>query len=301
MFYKEAIQEFDPPGRDFLMLGLLSILEQISYTSKDGQFLRLVKKNIPPVKNVLRRQLTQMVADLRQQEQFLFKNEKASVKIFEGDARETCLPKEYWGKVTGVITSPPYLNRYDYSRTYSLELCTISVANFDELRDIRHKLLRSHIESKRHKGKEIHLPAIDEILSALAQKKLNISKNALEKIRKLGIPLHQVFCHPDILTSQNELIDYYRNVSALSQKGLSQILSGRGLTQKEKPLAISKIINGILSQVITHEKSFSKQSTDKVLFAELGTEIQGTWVNIIGAGAAKQVEQLMLEFVEQKK
>jgi DNA modification methylase len=173
LFYKEAIQEFDSPVRDFLMLGLISILEQISYTSKDGQFLRLVEKEIPPVKNVLRRQLTQMVADLRKQEQFLFKNEKASVRIFEGDARESCLPKEYWGKVKGVITSPPYLNRYDYSRTYALELCTISVETFDELRNIRHKLLRSHIESKKHKGNEIHLPAMDEILSALDQKKLN--------------------------------------------------------------------------------------------------------------------------------
>ncbi|MFQ5753711.1 MAG: XcyI family restriction endonuclease, partial [bacterium] len=110
-----------------------------------------------------------------------------------------------------------------------------------------------------------------------------------------------VFCHPDILISQSELIEYYRNIAALSQKGLSQILSGRGLTQQEKSLAISKILNGILSQVVANEKAFSKDSTNRVLFAELGAEIQGTWVNIIGAGAAKQVEQLILEFVQQEK
>ncbi|MFQ5770428.1 MAG: DNA methyltransferase [bacterium] len=176
LFYKEAIQKFDPPARDFLMLGLISILEQISYTSKDGQFLRLVDKKIPPVKNVLERQLRQMLEDLRQQKQLLFPNGNASAEIFEGDARESCLPEDYWGKIAGVITSPPYLNRYDYSRTYSLELCTISVETFDELRDIRHRLLRSHIESKEHKGKEIDLPAIDEILKALEQKKLNNSR-----------------------------------------------------------------------------------------------------------------------------
>jgi site-specific DNA-methyltransferase (cytosine-N4-specific) len=173
LFYKETILEFEPPVRDFLMLGLISILEQISYTSKDGQFLRLVEKKIPPVKNVLRKQLVQMIADLCQQEQFLFKKGQSKVEIFEGDARELCIPKEYWGKVTAIITSPPYLNRYDYSRTYALELCTISVETFDEMREIRHKLLRSHIESREHIGKEINLPVLDEILHALAKKQLN--------------------------------------------------------------------------------------------------------------------------------
>jgi DNA modification methylase len=191
LFYKDVIREFDPPVRDFLMLGLLSILEQVSYTSKDGQFLRIVDKKIPPVKKALRKQLTKMLADLRQREQFLFRQSRSAfpperirpadadksgqseVKIFEGDARELCLPHEYVGKIAGVITSPPYLNRYDYSRTYALELCTISVDSFEELRDIRHRLLRSHIESKVHRDREIKLPAIDEILQALAQKKLN--------------------------------------------------------------------------------------------------------------------------------
>jgi hypothetical protein len=130
---------------------------------------------------------------------------------------------------------------------------------------------------------------------------LNISRSALQKAKELNISPHEIFCHPDILTSYPELTDYYRNIAALSQKGLSQILSGRGLTSKERPLAISKIINAIISQVIENEKSFSKNSTNKVLFAELGSEIQGTWVNIIGSGAAKQVEQLILDFANRKR
>ena len=55
LFYKEEIRKFDNPTRDFLMLGLLSILEEVSFTSKDGQFLRLVEKRIPKVKDALRR------------------------------------------------------------------------------------------------------------------------------------------------------------------------------------------------------------------------------------------------------
>ncbi len=173
LFYKEEVLKFDPPVRDFLMLGLLSILEQVSFTSKDGQFLRLVERRIPPVKDALRRQLTLMISDLGYQQQALFKSGKTKVEVFKGDARELCLPERYWGKVAAVITSPPYLNRYDYSRTYSLELCVLSVETFRDLRNIRHSLLRSHIESREHQGKRITLPALDEILLALSHKPLN--------------------------------------------------------------------------------------------------------------------------------
>ena len=173
LFYKECISEFKKPLQDFLMLGLISILEQVSYTSKDGQFLRLVDRNIPPVKKTLREQLSEMLRDLYQQKQVLFKGGKAKVEILQGDAREADLPKKYWGKIGAVITSPPYLNRYDYSRTYSLELCTLFVDEFSDLRNIRHSLLRSHIESREHVGKEISLPALDEILKNLKMKDLN--------------------------------------------------------------------------------------------------------------------------------
>lgn len=173
LFFKEEIEKFPKPIRDFLMLGLMSILEQVSFTSKDGQFLRLVERRIPPVKDVLRLQLTLMLSDLCQQQQNLFKAGHAKVEILKGDAREDCLPKKYCGKIGAVITSPPYLNRYDYSRTYALELCLLSVSSFDDLRDIRHSLLRSHIESKEHPGKDINLPALNEILINLREKELN--------------------------------------------------------------------------------------------------------------------------------
>lgn len=64
LFFKEEIEAYPEPVRDFLMLGLLSILENVSSTSKDGQFLRLVEKNIPPVRDALREVLTKMIHDL---------------------------------------------------------------------------------------------------------------------------------------------------------------------------------------------------------------------------------------------
>jgi len=45
---------------------------------------------------------------------------------------------------TIIITSPPYANRYDYTRIYSLELCFHFVKNSVELKNIRFEILRSH-------------------------------------------------------------------------------------------------------------------------------------------------------------
>lgn len=173
LFYKERILEFPSPIKEFLLLGLISILEEVSYTSKDGQFLRLVEKKIPSVRNALLRQLQKMHRDICERESQLFRHKKGRAEIILGDARYLILPPEHDGKVGVVITSPPYLNRYDYSRTYALELCTLFVDNFEGLREIRHSLLRSHIESKEPEHRELNIPALSEILDNLDNKTLN--------------------------------------------------------------------------------------------------------------------------------
>jgi hypothetical protein len=173
LFYREAIAEFEPPIRDFLMLGFLSILESVSSTSKDGQFLRLVQRKIPPVKDALRSILALMLSDLSLQQQIFFRSGKAKAEIFEGDACQMVLPKKFEGNIAAVITSPPYLNRYDYSRTYALELCLLTVKSHQDMVKVRHNLLRSHIESRKHDGKEISLPALEEILAGLGRQELN--------------------------------------------------------------------------------------------------------------------------------
>jgi hypothetical protein len=65
------------------------------------------------------------------------------------------------------------LNRYDYSRIYSLELCLGFVETFEQLKAVRHSLLRSHIESRPAPTDEVHHPALVEILQNLQGQKLN--------------------------------------------------------------------------------------------------------------------------------
>jgi DNA modification methylase len=174
LFFREEIETYDPPIRNFLMLGLLNILEEVSNTSKDGQFLRLVEKKIPKVRDALRASLTQMLHDLSEMRMFgLWAKTNARTTLLQGDAREMCLPRKYIGAISAVITSPPYLNRYDYSRTYALELCLLSVRSHQDMVSVRHSLLRSHVESKEHEGKAVFLPALEEVLREVRAKPLN--------------------------------------------------------------------------------------------------------------------------------
>jgi len=172
VFFKEQIDHFELPVRNFLLLGLLGVLERASSTSKDGQFLRLVNRPPCSLRAALLSELNSMIEDL----QFISAergNASGKVDVIAGDARELCLPSEYHGAVDAVITSPPYLNRYDYSRSYALELCLLSVKCHADMVAVRHGLLRSHIESRQHSGKALQLPAVDEILRELAKKELN--------------------------------------------------------------------------------------------------------------------------------
>ena len=47
----------------------------------------------------------------------------------------------------GVITSPPYCNRYDYTRTYALELVYLGIGE-ETIKEMRQALLSCTVESK---------------------------------------------------------------------------------------------------------------------------------------------------------
>ncbi len=177
IFFRETIAKLDDEPqatRNFLMLGLLSILEDVSSTSKDGQFLRLVNKECPPIRVALEKRYMEMLSDLMVEEELIRDTtEFFPASVYQADARALPFGAEFDASVDAVITSPPYLNRYDYSRTYALELLFLFADDFETLKKVRHSLLRSHIESRPAPTNNVNLPALDEILNNLSTKSLN--------------------------------------------------------------------------------------------------------------------------------
>lgn len=173
---KSAIENLPFPYHDIFLLLFFSILEECSFTSKDGQFLRLNrnKRTSDPI-HAIDRKVIQTEEDIRKIK-ILFPdlsiNSKPMPRAYLGDTRRLSNVK-FKNKPTLIITSPPYANRYDYTRTYSLELCFHFVKNFEELKAIRFGILRSHIESKIQKNEVPPHPVVKEVVEALNKKKLN--------------------------------------------------------------------------------------------------------------------------------
>ncbi|MBX2927253.1 MAG: hypothetical protein KF852_05405 [Saprospiraceae bacterium] len=121
-----------------------AVLEDISYTRKDGQYLRwdyrsnrelsgkpFDKGKILTFEEALKHKLNQILVDLLPGQSInLFEQldsnrhstiEQNPVSIIEGSCLEE-LPKLESDAFDFIVTSPPYCNRYDYTRTYALEL-----------------------------------------------------------------------------------------------------------------------------------------------------------------------------------
>ncbi len=174
LLWRQAISKLPSEVQDFFMLLLLSVVESVSLTSKDGQFLRLIQRETPDIKTVFSKKYSQAYNDLLSIKTFQHGAILPDTHVFPRDARklsELSFPKA----PTAVITSPPYLNRYDYSRSYVLELCLNFIKDAEHLKEIRHSLLRSHIESKRNGDKPPH-EAVAEILDLLSTKSMNNPK-----------------------------------------------------------------------------------------------------------------------------
>lgn len=174
--WKSAIDGLADERQDPLKLLFLSILEETGYTAKDGQFLRLRRDKTPQDPDTaLRQKVAAAEQDLiaaRSCWPHFQPSPRTRPQVILGDTR--CLPGGEWADApTLLITSPPYANRYDYTRSYCLELCFDFVRDFAELRALRHSLLRSHIEARAAADDCPNHPALAEVLAALSRKSLN--------------------------------------------------------------------------------------------------------------------------------
>lgn len=173
---KAAIDELPTPYHDMMLLLFFSILEDCSLTAKDGQFLRMKRdKATPDPMKAMGSKVTQVEEDIHRNK-LLYPHHSIATDtmpdVYLGDTRDLS-DIRFKKSPTIIITSPPYANRYDYTRSYSLELCFHFVKNFEELKALRFGILRSHIESKIDKTEVSPHPVITEILEALKEKNLN--------------------------------------------------------------------------------------------------------------------------------
>lgn len=161
-----------PQGvKDLLSLCIVNSLESISYTAKSGQYLswdcrskkviqanierakkgqrllptKYVRENIADAKSTILTEVGRVLLDIESIQRDSSSSNSATLNFIENSVLYE-LPKLDDSILKGVITSPPYCNRYDYTRTYALELAYLGLTDF-EVKTLRQRLLSCTVES----------------------------------------------------------------------------------------------------------------------------------------------------------
>lgn len=158
-----AVEQENQRVKTVLNFVLLCILESISYTRKDGQYLRwdyrsgrrqgkkiFDKGNILTFERALTEKLQEIIVDLRgadlPDDLFASIKTRPDIRLYGGSCLEI-LPKLDADSYDCIITSPPYCNRYDYTRTYALELALLGVDEAGLLK-LRQDMLSCTVENR---------------------------------------------------------------------------------------------------------------------------------------------------------
>ena len=145
----------DGAAKTLVNLACMSVLEAVSYTRKDGQYLRwdtrsgrelrtkMDKGPLPSFPDALEKRLSEMADDLG----YVKRNYGGRrPELLRGSSLELLktLPDAAFDMV---ITSPPYANRYDYTRTYALELAWLDL-DHDGFSRLRQQMLSATVENR---------------------------------------------------------------------------------------------------------------------------------------------------------
>ena len=161
--FVDASEQENQRVKAVLLFALLCILEPVSFTRKDGQYLRwdfragrrqgkkiFDKGEILPFDRAISEKLEQIVADLQAGEMpgDLFGTPRTRTEVFlHTGSCLNILPALEADAFDCLITSPPYCNRYDYTRTYALELALLGVDEKGLLK-LRQDMLSCTVENR---------------------------------------------------------------------------------------------------------------------------------------------------------
>lgn len=181
--WKSVISRLDSPYKEIINLLYLSVIEPCSFTAKDGQFLRyLPERAVFKPTELLDKKIKDVQQDIVNLQNLGWNKDFIIPSVYQGDTRDLS-DIHFDREPTFIMTSPPYANRYDYTRSYSLELCLNFIDNFEELKKLRFGILRSHIEVKSEAGDTSPHEALTEVLNCLSV------KNDIKKLNNDRIPI----------------------------------------------------------------------------------------------------------------
>lgn len=232
-FFDEFIEQssFSDILKCLFKLCMINSLERVSYSRKDGQYLRwdyrcpkIIKANqerikagkkplvtrldkgeLPSMKSALIEELTNVLRDIEYIQSQKKDGISGSCDFIEGSAIFE-MPKKEANSINGVISSPPYCNRYDYTRTYAMELAYLGVTE-QGIRSLRQELLSCTVENK---------TKLDRIKDCYVQLGREADYNTIISIVNSNAALNEI---NNALKSRNEN-------GEINNKGVLQMVKG---------------------------------------------------------------------------
>lgn len=213
--YLSALADEPPEVSRVLRFALLCVLENTSYTRKDGQYLRwdyrsgrrqgakrFDKGKILDFEPAISGKITEIVNDISSGSLpiDLFAqagSKQGNVNLIPGSCLEI-LPGIRANSYSALVTSPPYCNRYDYTRTYALELALLGVDE-SKISSLRQEMMSCTVENR-------------------AKNLLSINpkwKRAIEEVDR-----------QELLQAILAYLDWCRDASLLNNNGIARMVRG---------------------------------------------------------------------------
>jgi len=151
----------DPDLKRVLRFAAMSVLEAISFTRKDGQYLRwdfrsgrtlgrkrFDKGTIAGFDRAVTDKINEIAADLSPADflRQLYAPQHGRITLLSGSCLDL-IPTLGDRSFDAIVTSPPYCNRYDYTRTYALELAFLGTSEAG-FRHLRQEMLSCTVENR---------------------------------------------------------------------------------------------------------------------------------------------------------
>ena len=177
---RDSIRAANSPFEDYY---LLALAKHIVYSYSNLKFgpevgISRKKKESVDVVEIWLSEIERMETDL----EYWKHHSSTFADISLGDARS--IPKrDYIGKVDCVITSPPYPNEKDYSRTTRLESVILGFINTkDDLRNIKKRFIRSNSKNVYRSDNDAqyisNIGSINKLSNEIEERRLELGKTS---------------------------------------------------------------------------------------------------------------------------
>ena len=141
------IQKLRRVTRLFFLVALLWVARNYSRAVPDGGWFRWQtwSNRSEEIRQAFEDRIDRMIEDVQA---LHWAENVAAARTRLADARKLPLKAS---SIDGLVTSPPYANRHDYSRVFHIDLLLLGLGE-SEVTKLRHESIRSHVEAKGPNG-----------------------------------------------------------------------------------------------------------------------------------------------------